>query len=111
MDPKRNATFRGAWLAGFAALAAGVLFLGSPCSTRISTFQAPREEPFARGKALLLEGKYADARASFETALERAPNNREIRYYRGVAWLKLGNPDAAWADFQATLDADSGFAL
>ena len=111
MDRKRNATSRGAWLWGLAALAAGLILLGSPCITRVSTSQAPREEPFARGKALLLEGKYADARASFERALQQVPGNREVRYYRGVAWLKLGNPDAAWADFQATLDAEPGFAL
>ena len=108
MNPKRNAISRGAWLSG---LAAGLLLLGSAAIALASASQALPEEPFARGKALLLQGKYADARASFETALGQSPDNKEVRYYRGVSWLKLNNPDAAWADFQATLDADPGFAL
>ena len=108
MNPKRNATSRDGWLSG---LAVGLLLLGAVSSAFGRASQALPEDPFARGKALLLQGQYADARSSFETALERAPDNKEIRYYRGVAWLKLDNPDAAWADFQATLDADPGFAL
>jgi tetratricopeptide (TPR) repeat protein len=108
MNPKRKAMSRGAWLSG---LAAGLFLLGSAAISLASASQALPEEPFARGKALLLQGKYAEARASFETALGQSPDNKEMRYYRGVSWLKLNNPDAAWADFQATLDADPGFAL
>lgn len=73
--------------------------------------QALPDEPLARGKALLLQGKYNDAKTSFEAALGKDPKNREARYYRGVAWLKLNKADAAWADFQATLQGDAGYAL
>lgn len=93
------------------ALAVGLLLLGAVSGAFSFASQALPEEPLARGKALLLQGKFGDARSSFERALEQSPDNKEVRYYRGVAWLKLDNPDAAWGDFQGTIDADPGFAL
>jgi len=105
---KSTATHRLCRLSG---LGVGLLLFGAVSGAFGRASQALPDDPFARGKALLLQGKFADARASFDTALQQAPDNKEARYHRGVAWLNLGNPDAAWADFQATIDADAGFAL
>lgn len=69
------------------------------------------QEPFARGKALLLRGKPGDAKASFETALAQTPKILDILYFRGVSWLQLGNTDAALADFRATLSMKPDYAL
>lgn len=69
------------------------------------------EEPFARGKVLLLQGKPADAKASFERALAQNTKSLDILYYRGVASLQLGNTDAALGDFRATLSQKADYAL
>lgn len=64
------------------------------------------EEPFARGKALLLRGNNAEARAAFEAVLAADPGHREARYLRGTAGLKLEDADGAWADFAALAEGE-----
>jgi len=69
------------------------------------------EEPFARGKALLLQGKPAEAKASFEQAMAQDTKSLDILYYRGVSRLQLGDSGGALADFRATLDRKPDYAL
>jgi len=89
-----------------------VLFLLLAVSgTGLFALQDLPQEPFARGKALLLRGKPGDAKASFEAALAQTPKILDILYFRGVSWLQLGNNDAALADFRATLSMKPGYAL
>lgn len=68
-------------------------------------------EPFARGKALLLQGKPAEAMASFEQALAQDTKTLDILYYRGVTRLQLGDAAGAQADFGATLARKPDYAL
>ncbi|MBN2206262.1 MAG: tetratricopeptide repeat protein [Candidatus Aminicenantes bacterium] len=68
-------------------------------------------EPFARGKALLLQGKFAEAKASFEQALAQDTKSLDILYYRGVSRLRLDDTAGAQADFSATLAQKPDYAL
>ncbi|MCJ7587929.1 MAG: tetratricopeptide repeat protein [Candidatus Aminicenantes bacterium] len=89
-----------------------VLFLSlAVLGTGLFALQDLPQEPFARGKALLLRGKPGDAKASFEAALAQNPKNLDIAYFRGVALLQLGNTDAARGEFCAILTEKSDYAL
>jgi len=68
-------------------------------------------DPFARGKALLLQGKPAEAKASFDQALAQDTKSLDILYYRGVSRLQLGDAGGALADFNATLARKPDYAL
>jgi tetratricopeptide (TPR) repeat protein len=95
---------------GSAFLVAALLALAVSGAV-LSASQDLPQDPFARGKVLLLRGKPGDAKASFETALGQDPKNLDFLYYRGVSWLQLGNSDAALADFRATLANKPDYAL
>ncbi len=86
----------------FAALLAlallGVILLGAAP-------QSLPADPLPRGDALMLRGRYADALAAYDAALESDPRDRSARYARGTALLALGDPEAAESDFRALLAA------
>ncbi len=95
---------------GIGFVPAVLLALAVSAAGLIALQELPKE-PFARGKALLLQGKPADAKVSFETALAQDAKNLDILYFRGVSWLQLGNSDAALGDFRATLSKQPNYAL
>ncbi len=58
-----------------------------------------------RGDALLILGRTEEALRAFDTAQPLAPEDAYILYNRGMAYLKLGNQEAARADFTAASDS------
>lgn len=71
------------------------------------------EDPFERGLALYLQGKYAEARDCFSQVLESEPENIEANYRRGFCHLKLNEIDLAGDDFNRIIEIkpDSGLGL
>ena len=79
---------------------------------------SPADVENLRGLALLLEGRTAEARASFERALELKPNLEAARFNRGLTYLRSGDPTKAfadlnqlWADEHSALRADAAYHL
>jgi tetratricopeptide (TPR) repeat protein len=79
---------------------------------------SPAEVENLRGLALLLEGKVAEARASFDRALELDAKLGAARFNRGVTSLRAADYAAAtgdlqlvWADEQSPLRADAAYHL
>jgi len=74
---------------------------------RIATEDAPGDERTWRALAegYLAGGKYADAKAAFETALELNPRNAESLAGLAHAMDELGDGEAAAALFEQALDA------
>jgi tetratricopeptide (TPR) repeat protein len=63
-----------------------------------------------RGTALLRIGRYSDARADFDHAIQMGPDNRVVAYFdRGMAQEKLGNLSAAYLDYKSAQDLAPGF--
>lgn len=60
---------------------------------------------YARGLVELNGGRYTEAIALFDRALDIDGGNIDARYYRGIAHSRLENWDAAAADLQATAEA------
>jgi cellulose synthase operon protein C len=59
---------------------------------------APADVENLRGLALLLEGRTADARASFDRALGLKPDLQAARLNRALTFLRSGEPTKAFAD-------------
>ena len=59
--------------------------------------------PFARGELALRAGQYAQAAENLTQAVQSQPNQpnlRDLVYYRGMAYLGLGEPQKAAEDFR-----------
>lgn len=87
-------------------LAAGIMGLG------LFAWAADElpEDPLERGKVLLDQFKYQEAKNSFDIVIKKEPEHKQARYLRGTALVELGNLDAAWNDFMKSLEADPCFA-
>ena len=55
----------------------------------------------AHGEVALHAGEYACAVVQFSEAMKRFPALRDLSYYRGLAFLELGDRERAIADFHA----------
>jgi tetratricopeptide (TPR) repeat protein len=104
----RKIAFPGRFGTGFFAGFLAALTLAAAFAAAAQDLPA---DPFARGKALLLQGKPAEAKASFDQALAQDTKSLDILYYRGVARLQLGDAGGALADFNATLARKAAYAL
>jgi Flp pilus assembly protein TadD len=62
------------------------------------------------GKASLEEGKFAEARASFEKALAKSPGSAEATFYLGVSKEKLGDKAGAEQAYKDALQKDPNLA-
>lgn len=87
-------------------LIAGILCLGL---TGTADDELPKD-PMKRGKVLLEQFKYKEAKNSFDEVIMEKPKHKQARYLRGTALVELGNLDAAWNDFMKTLEVDSDYA-
>lgn len=61
------------------------------------------------GWALVRQGRAKAGLALLQQAVEKAPNNAEIRYHRAVALVKTGNPGAARRDLQTLMKSKVDF--
>ena len=63
------------------------------------------------GLVYLIDGQIPEAKAAFETALQRDPKDAKALLGLGLAEIKLGNSQAGQKKLQAANDADPGNAL
>ena len=61
------------------------------------------------GWALVRRGRAKAGLALLRQAVEKAPNNAEIRYHRAVALVKTGDPGAARRDLQTLMKSKADF--
>ena len=61
-----------------------------------------------RAAAFSTLGNAVEAMADFDTAVELSPDDPDIRFYRGMATLQAGDPDAALADLDLAVAGRPG---
>jgi Tfp pilus assembly protein PilF len=90
---------------------------GSSADTQslASDSPAPRGEPQSSadldaGTKAFNAGNFADARASFEAAVKKAPRNYDAQFYLGLACEKLGDAGAAETAYKGALAAKPDYA-
>jgi len=88
----------------WAVLIAAFLLASPARAQKIEAAQA-----FDRGKALMAEGKTADACAAFETSMRLEPLNGTL-YNLGLCHEKLGKLASAWSELKEVSQADSNAA-
>lgn len=72
--------------------------------TYVETLQA-----FKYGKAFIASRLYGPALVQLEQALETVPDDADINYYMGIAYIGLEDPDAAQAFLVQTINADEDY--
>lgn len=80
-----------------------IILLGFLRAEIVQSQELPAD-PYQRGLALYLQGKYAEAMSSFEMALEAEPENIDFLYRRALCLLKLNETDAAREVFSHILE-------
>lgn len=60
------------------------------------------------GLALQEQGRFNDAMALYEDAIEHYPDFAEFRWNRGLARLLAGNFETGWDDYEARFERDGG---
>ena len=83
-----------------------------------SSGASPADVENLRGLALLLESKVAEARVSFDRALQLDPNLQAARFNRALSFLRsgeyakaTGDLQVVWADEHSPLRADAAYHL
>ncbi|MFO7865423.1 MAG: tetratricopeptide repeat protein [Candidatus Aminicenantes bacterium] len=88
------------------SLCGGIILLGMLAFTADDL----PEDPLQRGKVLLDQFNYQEAKNCFDMVIKENPQHKKARYWRGTALVELNNLEAAWNDFIKTLEIDPDYA-
>ena len=80
------------------------LAAGSALAAGGGSRSPPKNKDFARGAALVEDGKFAEALPLLQKAVAAEPKNADAYNYLGYSHRKLGDKQAAFAFYQKALD-------